>query len=155
MTEVSVHDVAKYILEKTGRIQAIKLQKLCYFAQGWSMAWLNEPLFKDEIRAWKYGPVVYELYRFHRGETHVDSWDYEDADAMELSDRQRKLVDAVIRMNAHRSGFDLVRETHKHDIWIDKYKNADPDDRGRKVLYEEDIRKEFERLDDELIKATS
>lgn len=46
-----------------GSISNMKLQKLVYFAQGFHAAFYNGlPLFEDDIEAWKYGPVIPELY---------------------------------------------------------------------------------------------
>ena len=39
-------------------IDNFKVNKLCYYAQGWSLAKLGYPLFDDEIEAWQYGPVI-------------------------------------------------------------------------------------------------
>lgn len=44
-------------------VTQISLQKLLYFAQGIHLAKHGEPLFSDEIYAWKYGPVVKSIYR--------------------------------------------------------------------------------------------
>lgn len=151
MTDVTAHDVAHYILEETGRIQAIKLQKLCYLAQGWHLTWLGDPLFDDEIKAWRYGPVVYSLYREHAGSRHLDSWDFGEPDVGHLNSTQKKLIDMVIETNAHKSGFDLVRETHTHDIWKKKFEQVPSDRKGYETLNVEDIRKEFDRIDEELM----
>jgi uncharacterized phage-associated protein len=43
-------------------ITHMKLQKLTYISQGWSLALLDQSLFYDEIRAWQYGPVIPNLY---------------------------------------------------------------------------------------------
>jgi uncharacterized phage-associated protein len=49
--------------EKAQPISNMKLQKLVYFAQGFHAAANNgAPLFNDEIEAWKYGPVIPDLY---------------------------------------------------------------------------------------------
>ncbi|HCU23588.1 MAG TPA: hypothetical protein DF383_01115, partial [Deltaproteobacteria bacterium] len=71
----SVHDVATYILKKTGPITAMKLQKLVYYSQAWSLVWDEKPLFKEKIEAWTNGPVVPALYRLHRGKFEISSWD--------------------------------------------------------------------------------
>lgn len=155
MVQTNAHDVANYILKKTGRIQAIKLQKLCYLAQGWSLAWLRGPLFNDEIRAWRYGPVVYSLYQEHRGLHYLEEWTHGNPDDSHLSADQKKIIDAVIQQNAHKGGLDLVCETRSHEIWKTKFEEAEPSRRGYEVLTVEDIRKEFDRLDDKLMKATS
>ena len=60
--------VAEYILEREGAISTMKLQKLLYFAQGWSLAITNEPLFEDDFEAWSSGPVLPALVALHRGE---------------------------------------------------------------------------------------
>ena len=62
----SVFDVAKYILNKKGRMSPMKLQKLVYYSQCWSLAWDDKPLFNNRIEAWANGPVVRDLYTFHR-----------------------------------------------------------------------------------------
>ena len=36
-TVANVFDVAKYILEKEGKLSTMKLQKLCYYCQAWSL----------------------------------------------------------------------------------------------------------------------
>jgi uncharacterized phage-associated protein len=41
----------------------LKIQKLLYFAQGWHLAFFDAPLFKDNIHAWRYGPVVETIYQ--------------------------------------------------------------------------------------------
>ena len=51
----SVFDAAKYILEKMNTISAWKLQKLCYYAQAWALAWTGEPLFQEDFEAWAAG----------------------------------------------------------------------------------------------------
>jgi len=39
-----------------------RLQKLLYYAQAWSLVIRETELFPEEIRAWKNGPVVEEVY---------------------------------------------------------------------------------------------
>lgn len=44
-------------------VTLMKLLKLVYFAHGWYLAIKNEPLLKDQVQAWKFGPVVPSVYR--------------------------------------------------------------------------------------------
>ena len=59
---VSAHDVAAYILEEHGPLSAMKLQKLVYYSQAWSLVWDDRQLFREAVEAWANGPVVRELY---------------------------------------------------------------------------------------------
>ncbi|MEL6469740.1 MAG: type II toxin-antitoxin system antitoxin SocA domain-containing protein [Cyanobacteria bacterium J06623_4] len=43
-------------------ITPLKLQKLIYFAHGWCLAIAKKPLIQESIEAWRYGPVIANLY---------------------------------------------------------------------------------------------
>lgn len=96
---VGVLDVAQYILDKKGRLTTWKLQKLCYYAQAWSLVWDDEPLFGEHIEAWANGPVVPELYKHHKGRFEVDS--IGGGDPSKLNHDQQETVDAVLRSCGH------------------------------------------------------
>ena len=40
----------------------LKLNKLVYFAQAWSLEKLGKPLFEEEVEAWQHGPVIPSVY---------------------------------------------------------------------------------------------
>lgn len=44
-------------------LDPMQLQKLVYFAQGWHLGLTGEPLIREEIQAWDYGPVIPSLYK--------------------------------------------------------------------------------------------
>ena len=55
-------DAADYFLSKIDEdagdvITNLKLQKLVYYAQGFSLALCGRPLFAERIEAWQHGPV--------------------------------------------------------------------------------------------------
>ena len=41
----------------------LRVNKLLYFAQAWSLVRLGRPLFDEDIQAWTYGPVVPSVYQ--------------------------------------------------------------------------------------------
>lgn len=43
----------------------MKVQKLLYYAQSLHLALYDQPLFEEEIQAWRYGPVCPPAYRFY------------------------------------------------------------------------------------------
>ena len=63
----NIFDVAKYILEQRGRMSTMKLQKLCYYAQAWSLVWDDEPLFDEDFEAWANDPVCPKLFYANQG----------------------------------------------------------------------------------------
>jgi hypothetical protein len=67
----SIVDVAEYILRQHGEMSTMKLQKLLYYCQGWSLAWTGEPLFPEDFEAWASGPVCRALQELHQGEYSV------------------------------------------------------------------------------------
>lgn len=112
----NVLDVAAYILEKQGSMTTMKLQKLCYYSQGWSLAWDEVPLYKDKIEAWANGPVTRNLYRAHRGQFRVD--EILGGRPSELNRDERETIDAVLGAYAGLSGQQLSELTHRERPWI-------------------------------------
>jgi uncharacterized phage-associated protein len=47
-------------------IDPLKLQKLVYLSHGWNLAFTGNPLIRDVVEAWTYGPVIPRLYREYR-----------------------------------------------------------------------------------------
>lgn len=62
----SARAVANYFLaraERDGRaIDPMQLQKLVYYAHGWHLAITGQPLIKEAVEAWPYGPVIPSLF---------------------------------------------------------------------------------------------
>jgi uncharacterized phage-associated protein len=46
-------------------ITNMKVQKLLYYSQSLHLALYDEPLFSDEIQAWRLGAVCPEAYKFY------------------------------------------------------------------------------------------
>ena len=44
----------------------LRLNKLLYFLQGYSLSKYGEPLFPDKIEAWTYGPVIPNIYHKYK-----------------------------------------------------------------------------------------
>lgn len=113
----TVQEVAGYILTKTGRTTAMKLQKLVYYSQAWHLVWTGEALFKEDVQAWANGPVVYELFKQHRGKYGVDKTDLDPNSAVGLSDNETSSIEAVLDAYRPLSGARLSVLTHAEDPW--------------------------------------
>lgn len=115
----TVLDVAAYILEKSGPMTAMKLQKLAYYSQAWSLVWDDAPLFEDRIEAWANGPVAPSLYRIHRGMFGVAPGLAGLGDADSLEPAQKATVDAVLGFYNERTPSELSDLTHRESPWAE------------------------------------
>ncbi|AOX46778.1 Panacea domain-containing protein [Microbacterium sp. BH-3-3-3] len=109
----NLNDVAAYVLQhfRNQSISTMKLQKLCYIAQGWSLALRRRRLFDAHFEAWRNGPVAPGLYANHRGKYSVSSWPWGDHKAIELD--ERIVLDAVLANYEALTGPQLSALTHK------------------------------------------
>jgi len=113
----SVHDVAAFILAELGQMGTMKLQKLVYYSQAWSLVWDRQPVFSEPIEAWENGPVVRDLYRQHRAMPFIERLDR--GDPSRLSDDQRASIAAVLHFYGERSGSWLSELTHRESPWLE------------------------------------
>jgi uncharacterized phage-associated protein len=56
----------------------MKLIKLCYIAHGWHLGIYENPLLNEPVLAWKYGPVVNNVYHTFKqfGDSQITSYAY-------------------------------------------------------------------------------
>lgn len=125
-------DVAKYILEKTGEITAMKLQKLMYYSQAWSLVWDEEVLFDSPIEAWANGPVVRELYTEHRGKFKVNSDSFAEGSSLNLTQKQKETIDGVLDFYGDKTAQWLSDLAHMEYPWRNSRERAglSEEDRG-------------------------
>lgn len=124
----TVHDVAKFILNQTGEISAMKLQKLVYYSQAWSLVWDENPLFSERIIAWANGPVVYELYNEHRGQFTVSV--LQPGNENQLSPEQQTTVSRVVDFYGKHTAQELSDFTHNEPPWKSARKGLEPGQKG-------------------------
>jgi len=119
---LSAEDVARYFLatqpEDAGEsISNLKLQKLCYYAQGFHIALFGQPLFREPINAWAHGPVVPSLYHAYKqfGEGPIPTPD--DVDFAIYDEDTRALLDDVAEVYGQFSAWKLRTMTHEEPPW--------------------------------------
>jgi uncharacterized phage-associated protein len=112
----SVIDVATYILDRQGPMTTTKLQKLCYYAQGWSLAWDGEPLFDEPLQAWANGPVTPALFQRQKGNFRVSAKQIGGESSL-LTASQKETVDAVLEAYGDLTGQQLGDLSHKERPW--------------------------------------
>jgi uncharacterized phage-associated protein len=142
-----VQDVAAYILGELGPISAMKLQKLCYFAYGYHLAWEERPLFPERFEAWANGPVCRPLYAMHRAQFTVSPGDIK-GNPESLDSGEKESVDLVLRAYSAFSAHQLSTMTHAAGPWVAARQRAGagPLDPSTERLTDEEIFEFFDAL---------
>lgn len=124
-------DVAKYILNYNAimgdtPITNLKLQKLLYYAQGWSFVDLGQELFEDDISAWKYGPVVENVYQEYKNFKNypIEVNIKKDFDNTKFSNEQIEFLNNFYKNYIYIPAFELVVSSHSERPWKETYKNG-------------------------------
>lgn len=131
---VTIFDVARYILERQGRLSTIKLQRLCFYAQAWSLVWDDMPLFEEDFEAWANGPICTVLYEKFKGRFDLYAEDMTDGDSSKLSDQQRENVDKVLDFYGQYNILFLSRLTHLEDPWRKAREGSCPEEDSSEII---------------------
>ena len=115
-------DLSEYILQQKGPINSMKLQKLIYYSQAWSLALNGKPIFEEPIEAWKNGPVVRNLLEKTRNDYNISSVSSGDPSLID-EDFQDTII-AVIIYYGQKSGQWLQNLVHSEEPWIEARRNA-------------------------------
>lgn len=112
----SIFDVAIYILHQHGPMSPMKLQKLCYYCQAWSLVWDDQELFPEEFEAWRSGPVCRELASQTQGLSLISRSDL-PGDPDTLTENQKETIDQVLAYYAPHDAQWLGRLAQMEDPW--------------------------------------
>lgn len=130
----NVNDVVDYIVLKMdeGRVglTLLKLQKLLFYVQAWSLALRNERAFDARFQAWVHGPVSRGVFdRFKDTHSLYDVVGRmsvrQDFRSEALPQPLREHIDEVLETYARYSGSQLEAMTHQEEPWI-KARNGIP-----------------------------
>ena len=127
----SSHSVARRLLDQANGsqrdISPMKLMKLVYIAHGWMLGLYGRALISDRVEAWRYGPVIPELYRtvrkFRAGAIPPDKVEA-PGDEHEFDEYEKGVIDQVYDIyGGNYSAIQLSQMTHARDTPWDKTYN--------------------------------
>lgn len=126
-------DVAKYYIQlahsedEPEQLSHLRIQKLVYYAQGWSLALRKTPLFKERIEAWTHGPVVAAMYhQFADYQSNLIPSDHFRLAKGALTEDERELIHSVWNAYKGFSALKLREMTHNEAPWKDAYGTCTP-----------------------------
>lgn len=129
----SVFDLAAYVLAHDGAMDAMRLQRLCYYAQAWSLAWRGVPLYGERIEAWAAGPVVADLFAAHRGRYHLEPGSL-PGNAGALTETERGDLNFVLRHYKAWTASQLSDLAQREAPWANAREGLAPHVRGDRVI---------------------
>lgn len=128
MTMLTSLDVAEYFIsmqtdDAGDAISNLKLQKLLYYAQGYSLVLRKKPLFEDDFQAWEHGPVIPAIYRrfskYHSGAIPKS----ENFSLKKYSAEEREFLDDIYYTYAQFSAWALREMSHQTTPWKEAARN--------------------------------
>ncbi|MDF5724576.1 MAG: DUF4065 domain-containing protein [Rhizonema sp. PD37] len=148
-TMQSALDVAEYFLCRVDRdagdtISALKLQKLVYYAQAWSLVLRNEPLFSEDIQAWAHGPAVYEVWNHYKDYKHTDILETGPCES-DFSEDELEVLEEVWNTYGELSARQLENLTHSEQPWIEARKGLDSGAKSQEVISHETMKSYYEK----------
>lgn len=111
-------------------ITPLQAMKLVYYCHAWTLALLHKPLIWQEVEAWRYGPVVQDVYRSLRrygGEAITHPIPNLEPETFE--DAEEDIIRQVSEKYGALSGSRLIAMTHSPgtpwaSIWKKRGKNT-------------------------------
>ena len=146
-----IKKVARYIalslLTKQMTVSPLKLQKLLYYAQAWSMVFFGRQrqLFADVPQAWVNGPVyptIYNMWKNRNMCEHLTPTDFETTeDVMDealgevtkqlgFEDDEIQLLEQIVLKYGSKSQNYLIFLTHSELPWCEKREGLKPYERS-------------------------
>ena len=126
--------VANILLQRAkndfNELTPLQVIKLVYLCQGWSLALLDKSLFRQNVEAWMFGPVVKDIYDDTKKYIDQPVKQYLRARGDKLDDKSIELITAVYNEYKMYNGPQLIRITHKRNspwakIWRNKETKRD------------------------------
>lgn len=117
----SADQYARYIIaryyENREPLSALKLQKILYYLQGYSLKYLNRPAFDDPIEVWTLGPTVSTVFnKYHRlGEKAIYLFqkDRDEATITIRTPSDTHLLDILVKRTLKTSDYELTLKVRK------------------------------------------
>jgi uncharacterized phage-associated protein len=127
-----VVDISKQLIkiasaDKDCELTPLKLQKIMYFAQGYYLVWKNKPFYYNRIEAWKYGPVIPQLYHYLKeyGSEDLCNHDLSTHTIDNIDSETKGFLSWIWTTFKDYKAIELVNITHLHKPWIDGMKRQD------------------------------
>jgi uncharacterized phage-associated protein len=132
-------------------VTQMKLQKIVYFAQGVHLNLFDKPLVREVFQAWKFGPVIPDIYRIFKfyGSKPITDTDYlfsiddYSSNISNLDSGAREAIDMTWDATKDINAIQLSNWTHEPESpWAKHYAEGTSDS----VIPNEEIKEYFKSI---------
>ena len=120
----SAKTLAEYLIYLNHKIQGqdtditpMKLQKLLYYCQGYSLALTGKPIFSEPIKAWTHGPVIDSVYQEYKKYKNAVIPVNEKINFEDIDETVKSIADFVVDEKKWLNAYALSDSTHREDPW--------------------------------------
>lgn len=117
----------------------MKLQKLCYYAQGYSLA-EGEQLFPEDFQAWQHGPVVVDLYHKFK---HFQ-WRQISDEITAVDEKIKDFITDIVAAYGRYDGAALSTMTHRESPWLEARGTLDESEGSVEIITKDAMKSYFQ-----------
>lgn len=132
-----IFDVAQYIYDEIGWVDAWRLEKLTYYADSWFAAWYGKPLFNEKFEAWVDGPVAPVLYHANKKRESIWSRELPEGNGGALLPGEKTAISSVLSFYGSWTKEQLIQQTHEEKPWLEARKGLGRHARSSNVISKE------------------
>jgi len=123
----------------------MRLQKLLYYVQGWSLARRGEKAFDDRLEAWEHGPVVPVVYRQLKG-SKKNPLTVAQLEEGQIDSDLKTFIASVWSDYRSHSAIRLRQMTHAESPWKNAWEKRLLPDHCQEEITEEALLEYFESI---------
>jgi uncharacterized phage-associated protein len=121
--------IAKYFIalcnaDEGDLLSNLKLQKLLYYGQGFHLAINGKRLFRENVEAWTYGPVVPPVYHEYKSYDNGVLPPPTDFNPDEIDEEARGILNEVFQVYGQYSAWKLANMTHEEPPWRNAFERG-------------------------------
>lgn len=143
-------ELTKYVINNCrncGSINQLKLQKLLYYIQAWTLVFTGKRIIQEKFQAWVHGPVLRSVY--DRYKSQGDMYTPLKANGYDLewtTEEQFEIINDVLNIYGKKSDYKLEAMTHSETPWIKARIEVHPAHRSTNPIDEKLMRKYYRKI---------
>ena len=111
--------IARKVEHPIHPLTIMSLVKYVYFAHGWTLGYTGKPLICHKVQAWKFGPVIPEVYQAFRGKGFISKEainpDTKKPYTAVPNEQENNIIKGVFDEYSKLGAFELSYTTHHPD----------------------------------------